>query len=385
MRSLTACVTAVLLLLVSAASGQQRPTQTSLSAKQKSVEQRLQETARIDIEGRESITVGEILTQIQEQHGLRVQLYRGTAMLTALCLNGFDESGSSQTYGGVASTVPGVVVPQNVQYFSPPPTPTYAAAPAVATTSTPVTNGSVSPAVPANLTTPVVIQGAENVTPVVPAPPTPEPVTPQPVEPQPVTPQPQPAVPQAPESPSDSEPSAQGISRCDEVFRSHSVSTTTLHGDLTVEDVLRAVIAQIPTPLDMGEMASFPVTYTHAYDWDLLIGEDGVYITTEAQTNLHKIARVYRVPAGGDFTPEEQAEVVRRTIRPWSWRDQIEEVVNRVEIDIPPGAMLPSITNVPELVTSNVIGTSVVQATSEGAAAPPQDDSRTTIVPPEAS
>ncbi|MFG0334525.1 MAG: hypothetical protein ACF8TS_14305 [Maioricimonas sp. JB049] len=327
-----------------------------------SVEQKLQQPADLDLGDTDTISIGAVLDQIRERHGLRVQLYRGTAMLMSLCLDmvqNDDGNTASGVQGGVVfsspgSTLSGGYLRDDVQYF--PPAPDAVAVPAATS----------YPATPASVAT------SPQATPAVPAPPTPEPLTPD-----------SPAAESTEsEETTDDGPVLPAMTRSEQRFRACPISATMLRGDdLTIEELLRAVIAQIPSPLDDEEFAALPVTYTHAYTWDLLIREEGVYVTTRAQANLHKTARVYRVPAGGDFTPEELAEVVRRTIRPWSWRDQIDEIVNRIEIDVPPGAALPTITQMP---TIDLASGTIVQNASDGAASPAaQKNQDATTVEPE--
>ncbi|QDU39477.1 hypothetical protein Mal4_38220 [Maioricimonas rarisocia] len=422
MRSRIACFALPVLLAATSAYGDSAPQTASSRSAGLSVEQKLQQPADIDLGSAETVTIGEVLDQIRERHGLRVQLYRGTAMLMSLCLDmspGNAGNKPIEVHGGVVfsrsparpsayylqddvqyfpSASDTATVPAATSYSAPP---TYAPAPTSGYVTGTGTSAQYTPAsgyapatTPANapesntpqylaptVSTPTSTAESIPATPVVPAPPTPEPVAPEPVTPEPATPESPAAESTETEESTDDEPVLPTLARSEREFRAYPVAATTLRGaDLTVEGLLRAVIAQIPSPLDDEEFAALPVTYTHAYTWDLLIREEGVYVTTRAQANLHKVARVYRVPASGDFTPETLGEVVRRTIRPWSWRDQIDEVVNRIEIDIPPGAALPSITQLP---TIDLASGSIVQTTSDGATPATQEKQDATANEPE--
>ncbi|MEZ5947755.1 MAG: hypothetical protein R3C12_00645 [Planctomycetaceae bacterium] len=111
---------------------------------------------------------------------------------------------------------------------------------------------------------------------------------------------------------------------------------------MTVEQVIRAAISQIGTMLDVsGELHGIPSSYTHAWDWDLMVRDETVFITTKLQSNLHKVVRVYKLPKSSGLTTEALAACVKKTIRPWSWRDQIDKVIDIVEFDLPPVSSFP--------------------------------------------
>ncbi len=132
----------------------------------------------------------------------------------------------------------------------------------------------------------------------------------------------------------------------EKVFEQCSIPTSYLDDSMTVEQVIRAAISQIGTMLDVsGELHGIPSSYTHAWDWDLMVRDETVFITTKLQSNLHKVVRVYKLPKSSGLTTEALAACVKKTIRPWSWRDQIDKVIDIVEFDLPPGFKLPDLSN----------------------------------------
>jgi hypothetical protein len=357
-----ACVVALSGLLVTTALSEETTRRTEKRqnrrpAASQSVAEKLQQTARIEFGDAETISFGELLDQIQQRHGLRVRLDRGTAILMARTLeegviDPADVASLWETTPGhyTAAQVPvsgiGLVpvtqpqatyLPGTTGYPSPPAVPPGAVEPGAAPTT----------------------YAAPDSQPVAP------PVTPAAVVESPAAAPVQPSAaerPPAPASPvikakhsanrpledeeaGDVESGVHALGACEERFRSSKILTSTLRGDdMTLESLLRQALAQVGTLFDLeADMSVLPATYTHAYDWDLLVGADSVLITTRLQANLRKVARVYRVPAGSEFTADELAVVIRRTIRPWSWRDQIDDVIGSIEIDLPPGTPLPAL------------------------------------------
>tara|TARA_R100000789_G_scaffold31336_2_gene34835 strand:- start:2966 stop:4411 length:1446 start_codon:yes stop_codon:yes gene_type:complete len=130
----------------------------------------------------------------------------------------------------------------------------------------------------------------------------------------------------------------------EKIFEKCDIPTSYLDDSMTVEQVIRAAIAQIGTMLDVsGELDGIPSSYTHVYDWDLMVKDETVYITTKLQSNLHKIVRVYKTPQEGNFTSEELAACIQKSIRPWSWRDNIDNIVDMVKFELPDNFQFPDL------------------------------------------
>lgn len=96
----------------------------------------------------------------------------------------------------------------------------------------------------------------------------------------------------------------------------------------TVEDVLReAFNVAFPLQFQMhaaiAEMVPLPAPLTRAAEWELLIQDDGVLLTTRLNANMHKETRVYSIKSlekSGGMKADAVARVITRTVRPWSWR-----------------------------------------------------------------
>jgi hypothetical protein len=357
-----ACVMALTGLLVTPAQAEETTRRTETRgnrgpAASQSVAEKLQQTAHIEFGDAERIAFGELLDQIQQRHGLRVRLDRGTAMLMARTLQeglvnpaevaslweatpgqSTAAHGPVSGIGLVPVTEPPAAYPPDTSVYQ---TPSGAPAGAFASAAVPATyaTSSSSPVAP-----PVTPAAAVESAP------------PAPVQQLKAERPPEPATPLIEKEHRTNRPGndrengnveldVHALGACEELFRSSKILTSTLRGDdMTVESLLRQALAQVGTLFDLeADMSVLPATYTHAYNWDLLVGADSVLITTRLQVNLRKVARVYRVPASSEFSADELAVVIRRTIRPWSWRDQIDDVIGRIEIDLPPGTPLPAL------------------------------------------
>lgn len=145
-------------------------------------------------------------------------------------------------------------------------------------------------------------------------------------------------------------PSAETLhlaSRISEVLLASEISTaglTTTNSSL--ESVLRHALDSITTQMDVAniqEGIGFPVAMTHAFDLTLLIAEDHVLITTVVAANLAKTTIVYPVGDLATVDAEALKTVITKTIRPWSWRSQINSLVNQVSADWPDSIDVPKI------------------------------------------
>ncbi|MCB9954017.1 MAG: hypothetical protein H6824_23830 [Planctomycetaceae bacterium] len=345
-------------------------------AKATSVEERLQARADLDFGEAETISFGDLLSQIQQEHGVLVRLDRASAMQMSLTLSeglvskdDLAQIPQKKSQESKTNSQPLFVVQSVATYQQP-----AAACPTCQPGQLQVPLYSGSPVPP--MAGAAVIQPA----PVDPYTPVVRPVTPV----YPVSNEESVPSLQVVESPATQSievvdppiakvesPAAEANEEAEEtteavdgsgvhalgvyesVFRKSEVQVALLQGeDLTVEQVLRAALGQVSTYLEVegGEdLAMFPASYTHAYDWDLMTKDGCVLITTRLQANLNKVARVYRLPKDSDLSPEEVALVIRKSVRPWSWLDEIDDVVNMVQMDLPPAALfqsLPKIKNI---------------------------------------
>ena len=107
----------------------------------------------------------------------------------------------------------------------------------------------------------------------------------------------------------------------------------------TVEDVLRLALAQaLPLQAIMNEAMANEIpmlaSFTKAAEWDLLVQDNGILITTRLNANLQKETRVYSLRAleqSSDLVAEDVARVLTRTVRPWSWRRHLPEAMTEAE------------------------------------------------------
>ena len=143
------------------------------------------------------------------------------------------------------------------------------------------------------------------------------------------------------------EETLQMSSRVIEMLLETEITTVGLnHSNATLESVLSHALDHVTTLLDVmsveGELP-FPISTTHAYDLTLLVEKDHVSVTTVAAANLKKITKVYSVAGLGDVDAEALATVITKTIRPWSWRTQINSLVEQVSAEWPESISIPKI------------------------------------------
>lgn len=136
-------------------------------------------------------------------------------------------------------------------------------------------------------------------------------------------------------------------SRTVEMLLETEITTVGLqHPGASLESVLMHALDHVSTLMDLvsleGELP-IPFRATHAYDLTLLIEKDHVLVTTVAAANLHKTTKVYSVSNLGEIDSETLANVITKTIRPWSWRSQINELVDQVSADWPESISIPKV------------------------------------------
>ncbi|MFO1043697.1 MAG: hypothetical protein U0941_18090 [Planctomycetaceae bacterium] len=99
--------------------------------------------------------------------------------------------------------------------------------------------------------------------------------------------------------------------------------------DSTLEEVLQIAMNQafpIQTMFNFwmtADESALPMSLTQAMEWELLVQDHGVLITTRLNANLQKETRVYSIRAlegSMNLKSEDVARLVTRTVRPWSWK-----------------------------------------------------------------
>ncbi len=103
----------------------------------------------------------------------------------------------------------------------------------------------------------------------------------------------------------------------------------------TVEDVLRQAFDRsfpLQALINASLSEEIPVlaltSLSKATEWDLLVLDDGVLLTTKLNANLHKETRVYstrELEKTAGLKAEDVARVLTRTVRPWSWKKNFPE------------------------------------------------------------
>ncbi len=126
-----------------------------------------------------------------------------------------------------------------------------------------------------------------------------------------------------------------------------------------VSTVLRQLLDAMPIVFgnDVMEMP-FPISLTNACLLDYLVENDGLLITTRMQALSHKETRVYSVKHLSNLNPEQLAKIVRQSIRPWSWRSQINDL----------GDQLRGSGHVPSEMVKSIVTTGVQLAAAQSGA-----------------
>jgi hypothetical protein len=112
----------------------------------------------------------------------------------------------------------------------------------------------------------------------------------------------------------------------------------------TVEDVLRQAFERaLPFQATMNaalfeEEMPMLASLTQATEWDLLVQDNGVLVTSRLNANLQKETRVYSTRAleqASKLKTEEVARVITRTVRPWSWKQYFPDANAEVKSTVP--------------------------------------------------
>jgi hypothetical protein len=95
---------------------------------------------------------------------------------------------------------------------------------------------------------------------------------------------------------------------------------------VSIATVLRHAFDAVPVSLWEDDFAGLPIEPTDAWHLDYVVEDDGLLVTTRLNALTRKETHVYAVKHLKDFTPDELAKVIRQSVRPWSWRSQINEL-----------------------------------------------------------
>lgn len=273
----------------------------------------LQKPAELQFAGEESLTLGELLQQIRLKHGLtvRVDLPHLVPMLGGASALQATRSQPSVPYYAAApqqllgeSLLPSGTSPVVGTITLPPPTPTY-----ILASGEPLPQPVVESPVSA-LSAPV----------------------PPSIKAEPMSPV---AVPVETPSEEKSGPENMGamMKNLTETALKSPIHTAALFdpdASATVEDVLRQALEQalpISTLLQasLSEELMLPTMPTKALEWELLVVDEGILLTSKLNANLHKETRVYSTKAlekTAGLKTAEVARVLTRTVRPWSWKNE---------------------------------------------------------------
>ena len=103
---------------------------------------------------------------------------------------------------------------------------------------------------------------------------------------------------------------------------------------VSIATVLRQALDTAPVA---SENSGMPILFTNAMLLDYLVEDDGLLITTRMKALTTKETRVYSIKHLSDLPPEQLAKTIRQSIRPWSWRSQINDLGDQLK-----GSPLPT-------------------------------------------
>jgi hypothetical protein len=116
--------------------------------------------------------------------------------------------------------------------------------------------------------------------------------------------------------------------------------------NVSVATALRHAFDAVPSSTDLDdELSGLPIMLTNASLLDYVIEDDGLLITSRMNALTLKETRVYSVKNLKDFTPEQLAKVIRLSVRPWSWRSQLNDLGDQLKSGAPrlPAEMVTTI------------------------------------------
>ena len=124
----------------------------------------------------------------------------------------------------------------------------------------------------------------------------------------------------------------------------------------SVATVLRQTLDTMPIVFgsDFMEMP-FPISLSNACLLDYLFENDGLVITTRMQALSHKDTRVYSIKHLKEINADQLAKIIRQSVRPWSWRSQINDL----------GDQLRGSVQIPQELVKSIVTTGIQLAAAE--------------------
>lgn len=140
---------------------------------------------------------------------------------------------------------------------------------------------------------------------------------------------------------------------------------------VTIATLLRHALEGAPNMM-IEEFGGMPLLLTKATLLDYVVEEDGLVITTRLRALGTKETRVYSIKQLSGLPPEQLVKTIRQSIRPWSWRAQIDDLGNQLK-----GTPLPADT-IASMLTSAIqlVGGEFGVSVSPGQTEPPQPDAK---------
>ncbi len=105
--------------------------------------------------------------------------------------------------------------------------------------------------------------------------------------------------------------------------------------NVSVATVLRHTLDAVPSNILDDEVAGLPIVPTNAWLLDYVVEDDGLLITPRLNALTLKETRVYSIKQFKNLPPEDLAKVIRHSVRPWSWRSQINDLGDRLKVAAP--------------------------------------------------
>ena len=135
----------------------------------------------------------------------------------------------------------------------------------------------------------------------------------------------------------------------------------------TVATVLRVALEALPVADIDEDTSGLPIRLTDASQFDYLVEDDGVLITTRLKAMTHKETRVYSIKQLKDCSATQLAIVVRQSVRPWSWRSRIDDLGDQLRAGTAhvPAKTLGSVLKAGYQIAADATGVSLASDQSE--------------------
>lgn len=116
----------------------------------------------------------------------------------------------------------------------------------------------------------------------------------------------------------------------DELLESEVDVQTLDLSSVSIATILRHALDAVPTT-NGDDFAGMPILVTNASLLDYLIEDDGLLITSRMKALSKRETRVYSLKQLSGIPPEQLAKTIRQSIRPWSWRSQINDLGDQLK------------------------------------------------------